>query len=208
MRASRALLAAVVVAILLLGVDFAARAVVEGRIEDRARDEAPGVGSVRARIASFPFLPPLLAFGSVSAVDVRLDQVPTRSVQLTALEVGLRGVEVDRDVLLQGETRLNHIDRGTVSVELDSGSLSRALRVPVTIAGGEVRTRTGPGQVRARPDVGRDGALLLRVGGQNLRLALARTRLLPCAATTATVVGDRVRLSCQVDEVPPGLRKP
>ena len=208
MRGSRALLAAAIVAVVLLGLDLAARAVAEGRLEGRARAEAPGVQSVRARIGSFPFLPRLLVSGSVPAVDVRLDQVPTRFVQLTAVEVGLRGVEVDRDVLLQGETRLNHIDRGTASLELDSGSLSRALRVPVAIAGGQVRARAGPAQVSARPEVGRDGTLVLRVGGQNLRLPLARTRLLPCAATRAAVVGDRVRLSCDLDEVPPGLHKP
>ncbi len=207
MRGSRALLVLSIALVLLLGADLVARAVAERRIEDRVRDEAPGAQSVRARISSLPFMPRLLATGSVPALDVRLEQVPTQSVQLAALEVGLRGVQVERDLLFRGETRLTHIDRGTLTLELDSRSLSRALRTPVTIADGQVRTRVGAVPVSARPEVARDGTVVLRAGGQSLRLALARSRLLACAATRVAVVGERIRLSCDLDEVPPALRR-
>ena len=206
MRPTVGLLAAAVVALLLLGVDLVARSIAESRIEERARTAVAGAGSIEADIHSLPFLPRLLLAGSVSAVEVRLEQVRTGGQQLSAVEVDLRGVELDRDALFGGQARLDDIDRGEMSLELDSGSLSRALRVPVTIGGGGIQTKVGPARVSARPDVGRDGSLLLRAGRANLRVSPNRTGLLSCAATRVAVVGDRVRLTCDLDEVPPALR--
>ena len=207
MRGARALVAVSVVALLLGGLDLVARSVVEGRMERRVGIEVEGASSVEVAIDSFPFLPRLLWAGSMAAVKVRAAQVPTRAVDLTAVKLDLRGVKLDRDALFSGETRLEDIDRGTMSVELDSASLSRALRVPVTVGGGQVRATVGRGQVTARPETGRDGSLVLRVGSLALRVPLSRTRLLSCAATRVEVVADRVRASCELDGVPPALER-
>ena len=202
MRAVLGLAAAV---LLVAGVDLAAKSVAEGRIEDRARADVPGAGSVEADIDALPFLPGLLVAGTVAKVEVRLRQVPSRAVQLSQVGVALRGVELERDALWSGQARVTSIDRGTVSVELDAAALSRALRVPVTIAGGEVRTRAGRFEVGARPRLGRDGSLVLRSGGASVSLPVERTRLRACTASRVDVVGDRVRLSCDLDRVPPVL---
>ncbi len=205
MRPAGGLLAVAVVVLLLVGVDLLVQSIAENRIEERARTAVNAEGSIEADIDSFPFLPRLLLAGSVSALQVRLEQVPTSRLQLSAVEVDLRGVEVDRDALLQGEMTVNDIDRGTLSAELDAASLSRALRVPVTVGGGEIQAKVGPARIKARPGVGRDGSLLLRAGPVNLRLSLHRTGLLSCTATRVAVVGDVVRLSCDLDEMPPAL---
>jgi hypothetical protein len=208
MPGGRALLAVAVVALLLGGVDVVARSLVEGRIEDSARDNLPGTGSVDAEVRAFPFVPRLLASGSVPAVAVQAEQVPARGVQLASVEIDLRGVELNRDALVSGETEVESIDRGAVSVDLDAGSLSRALRVPVSIADGEVRAGTGRLTARVRPDVGRDGSLTLRVGGLGpLTVRLPRIRLLDCTAVRVAVVDDRLRLSCALDRVPDVVRR-
>lgn len=186
---------------------MAAKNLAENGIEARARAEVPEAGSLHADIDSTPFLPRLLASGSAGDVDLRLEQVPTRAVELSSVDIELRGVEVDRDALFSRQVAVNSIDHGTVSVELDAASLSRALGVPVTVGGGELRSRVGPLDVSARPAVAGDGALLLRLGSMRLTVALPRSKLLPCAATRAAVTGDRVRLSCEFDDVPPAVRR-
>ncbi len=195
-----------VVVLILAGADVAAKRIAEGRIETRARAEVPDTGSVDAHIASFPFLARLLVAGSAGNVDLRFEQVPTRPVRLSAVELQLRGVKVDRDALFSAEASVDSIERGTVSAEIDAASLSRALPVPVSIGGGEVRSRVGPLPVSARPAVGRGGNLVLRFGGLAHTVSLPRSEVLGCAATRVAVVGDRLRLSCEVDEVPAPLR--
>lgn len=206
MGAVRALLGIAVVVLVLAGADVVAKRIAEGRIETRARAEVPDAGSVEARIASFPFLPRLLVAGSAGNVGLRFEQVPTRTVRLSAVDLELRGVKVDRDALFSAEASVDSIERGTLSAEIDAASLNRALPVPVSIGGGEVRSRVGPLPVSARPAVGRDGALLLRFGGSALTVSLPRSEVLACAATRVAVVGDRLRLSCEVDEVPAPVR--
>jgi LmeA-like phospholipid-binding len=206
-RVLRAALGVAALLLFLAGADAASRHLAENQIEARARDEVPEAGSIEADIDSFPFLPRLLAAGSAGDVDLRLDGVPTPVAQLTAVEIELRDVKLDRDALFSRQVSVNSIDRGTVGAELDAASLSRAIRVPVTIQGGEVRSKVGPLNVSARPTVGNDGALLLRLGPSRLRVLLPRSKVLACAATRAAVIGDRVRLSCDVHEVPPAVRR-
>ncbi len=206
MGAVRAPLGVAAVVLILVGADVAAKRVAEGRIETRAGAEVPGAGSVEAHIDSFPFLARLLVAGSAGDVDLRFQQVPTRAVRLSSVDLELRGVKVDRDALFSAEASVDSIEGGTMSAEIDAASLSRALPVPVSIGGGEVRSRAGPLPVSARPAVGRDGALVLRFGGMERTVSLPRSEVLACAATRVAVVGDRLRLSCEVDEVPAPVR--
>ena len=196
----------VVAAVLVVG-DVAARRVAEGRVEERARTEAREARSVDARIGSFPFLPRLLLAGSVPEVDVHLVEVTSGPLDLAAVDVDLRGVRLDRGALFSGVAELQGIDGGTVTVDLDAAAISRALRLPVSIGGGALRVRFRGLEVSARPEAGEDGSLVLRASRlPALRVSLTRSRLVSCAAARATVVGDRVRLACDVTEVPPALR--
>ncbi|HSH61544.1 MAG TPA: LmeA family phospholipid-binding protein [Acidimicrobiales bacterium] len=207
MSGLRVALGAAALLLFLAGVDVASRHLAENRLETRARTEVPAAGSIEADIDSFPFLPRLLASGSAGDVDLRLDQVPTQAAQLTTVKVELRDVKLDRDALFSRQVSVDSIEGGTVSAELDAASLSRAVGRQVTVGGGEVRSRVGPANVSARPAVGNDGALVLRLGPLRLTVALPRSKLLACSATRVAVVGDRVRLSCEVDDVPPALRR-
>ncbi len=203
----RKLLALAIVAALLLALDQGARLFAEGKIESRARAEVPQADEVSAEISSFPFLGRLLTSGSVPRVRVRVTEAPVRAVVLAAVDVDLRGVELKRDALFGGDVQLEDIDRGSVAVELDAASISRVVNVPVSVGGGAVRVTVAGRTVTATPEA-RGGSLLLRVAGLPvLTVPIARTSLVSCTAADVAVEGDRVRLTCEVDEVPPGLRR-
>ncbi|MBA2751563.1 MAG: DUF2993 domain-containing protein [Actinobacteria bacterium] len=207
MRALCAALGVAALVLFLAGSDAASRYLAENRIEAKARAEVPEAGSIEANIDSFPFLARLLIVGSAGDVDLRLDRVPTQAAQLTTVDVKLRDVKLDRDALFSRQVSVNSIESGTVSAELDAASLSRALGRQVTVGNGEVRSKVGPVNLSARPAVGNDGALVLRLGPLRLTVALPRSKVLACNATRVAVVGDRVRLSCEVDDVPPAVRR-
>lgn len=195
------------VVLLLLVVDQGARLVAEGQLAARAREAATDPGSVDASITSFPFIGRLLAAGSVPRVSIRVDDSRAGPVRLAAVVVEADGVELDRGAMFSGEVRVQAIDRGLVAVELDANGLTDALKVPVTVGDGQVRVGVRGVGVRAEVQV-KEGVLGLRVAGLSaLEVAIVRTPLIPCAATSVVVAGDRVRLSCELDELPAVLRK-
>ena len=197
----------VVLGVLLVGADFAAKAWAESKLESRARQEARGAASVDAQISSFPFLGRLLVDGSVRRVNVHLEEVASQAVTLSDVDIDLRGVRLDRDGLFSGSVKLTGIDHGTIAVALDDEALGRVLKVPLSVGGGEVSIQVAGRKVPVRPAVGGNGSLVLRAQGvPGFTVPIARSRLVTCAAVTATVEGDQVRLSCEVDEVPPSLR--
>lgn len=202
----RKLLALVVLAGLLLGLDQGARVFAEGKIEDRARAEVPEADSVEAEISSFPFLGRLLVTSSVPKIRVQVGEAPLRGALVADIDIELRDVQLQRDELFRGKVKLEDIDAGSVAVEIDAAALSRVVDVPVTIGGGSVRVEVAGRTVTATPEV-RGGSLVLRLAGlPALTVPVARTSLASCTAVEVAVEGDSVRLTCDVDELPPGLR--
>ncbi len=204
----RKLLALAVLAVLLLAADQGARVVAEGKLASRAREAAGGPDSAAATITSFPFLGRLLASGSVPHVAVRVTGARAGPLRLAAVDVDAWGVSLDRGSLLSGDVRIKDIERGVVAVELDASAITGVVDLPVEIADGKVLVGTGSVAVPATVTVDGDGALVLSVGGlRTLRVPVARTPLFPCAATSVSVDDDRVRLTCEVDELPAVLRR-
>lgn len=204
----RKLLALAVLAVLLLAADQGARVVAEGKLASRAREAAGGPDSAEATITSFPFLGRLLASGSVPQVAVRVTGARAGPLRLAAVEVDAWDVSLDRDSLLSGDVRLRDIERGVVAVELDASAITGVVDLPVGITDGRVRVGTGAAAVAATVTVDGDGALVLSVAGlRTLTVPVIRTPLFPCAATSVSVDDDRVRLSCEVDELPAVLRR-
>jgi len=198
-----------VLVVLLLGVDQGARLVAQGALASRAREAARDPDSADATITSFPFLGRLLASGSVPRVDVRVTGAAAGPLRLAAVEVEASGVVLDRGALLSGDVRVKAIHRGRVTVELNGMGLTDAVKLPVTIGDGKVRVgREGGVGVAADVEVNRSGSLVLRLAGlPALTVPVVRTPLVPCAATSVSVEGDRVLLSCEVDEFPAALRR-
>jgi len=202
----RKLLFLALLAALLVGADLAAKSVAEKRIEDRAEEAAGAGASATATIGSFPFLGRLLVSGSVPEVSVRASGVEAGPLTLRAVTVDLDGVKLDRDALFGGDVQLRDIDRGRVTVELDSGVLSRVLDVPITIEDGTVGVEVAGQRVTARAEV-REGALVVNVEGlPALTVPIVRTELSPCDVAGVEVRGDRLLLSCQIADVPEALQ--
>ena len=200
------LASAVVLALVVVG-DLSARRLAENRLEDRARSEAGQPGSVDARIRSFPVLARLVLSSTVAEVEVHLLDVDSGPVDLAAVDVALRGVRLDRDKMLSGQAELEDIDRGTVTVEIDAAAIEEVVNLPVSISGDRISVRYRGVSVSARAETGRDGALVLRAGRlPPLTVPVARSRLISCVAARATIVNGRVRLACDIAEVPPGLQ--
>lgn len=203
----RKLLVLAVLAVVLAIVDQGARVFAEGELAARAREAATDESGAAADITSFPFLGRLAASGSVERVQVRVDGARAGPLRLAAVVVDASGVVLDRSRLASGQVRLEGIDRGSVAVEVDGGALAEVLDVPVRVADGAVQVEVGGATLTATAEVD-DGTLVLRVAGLSaLRVPVVRTALIPCAVTTLAVVGDRVRLACEVDELPDALRR-
>ena len=204
----RKLLALAMLVLVLLAVDQAARVFAEGKLAARAREAAGGPESADAAITSFPFLGRLTASGSVERVAVRVVGASAGPLRVAAVEVEAWGVSLDRSSLLSGEVRLHDIDRGVVAVELDASAITDVVNLPVRITDGIVRVGNEAVGVNAGVTVDAGGALVLRVAGlRTLTVPVVRTPLIPCSATEVTVRGDRVRLSCEVVELPAALRR-
>lgn len=194
-------------AVLLVVVDQGTRLVAESQLAARAGRAAGGPDSAEASITSFPFLVRLLTAGSVPRVEVRVTGASAGPLRLAAVEVRADGVALDRGALLSGDVRLEEIDHGLVAVELDGRSLAEAIHLPVTIRDGQVRVGAGRLAVTAGVEVHRGSLVLRLVGLRALTVPVVRTPLVPCAATSVSVEGDRVRLSCEVDRLPAVLRR-
>ncbi len=87
--------------------------------------------------------------------------------------------------LVQGQPR----DKINLSADFDRGWVGATVRGAV---------------VTVRPSSAA-GALVLRAGALALEVPMPRTRVLPCAPGSATVVGDRIRLTCDFQDVPAAL---
>lgn len=203
----RKLLVLGIVLTVLGAIDQGARLFAENKLEEKARAEVRGASSVDAGISSFPFLGRLLVSGSVPTVAVRAERTALNDLLSAAVEVDMRGVQLDRDQLFSGNVKLRGIDSGAITVELDAAGLSRVLKLPVEIAGGEVRVTVAGRTISAGVTMDA-GALVLEVAGlRTLRVPIARNDLINCVAANAEVTGDIVRLTCRIDEVPPALRR-
>jgi hypothetical protein len=194
--------------LVLLGVaDISARSFAASKLEDRAQQEAPPGSTVSASIGGFPFIPRLLLSGKVSHVGVHVEDVNATVITFSTVDLDLDGVKLDRDRLISDrKARVVGIERGTVSAVLTQQALSDALHVPITIAGGEVSVTILGKSIPVTPTVNANGRLSLTGTGlgQALSLTIPKTDYVPCIGDV-TVLAARIRLSCEIHDVPPAL---
>lgn len=203
----RKLVVLVLLGVVLVAVDQGVRVLAEGQLAARAGKAATDESTTSASITSFPFLGRLLVSGSVAKVRVRVDGARAGGLRLSTLVVEASGVALDRSGLTSGEVRVEDIASGSVAVEVDGAALAEAVNLPVTIGDGRVGIGVSGATVTADAEI-EDGSLVLRVAGlPALRVAVVRNELVPCSVTTLAIVADRVRLACEVDELPEALRR-
>ena len=187
-----------------MGADLTARSVAEAELARRVGVAVPEAGSASVDIPSFPFLPGLLASGTVPEIDAEVRDVLVKQVRFDFIAVELHGVQLNRDQLL-GQRRivLEGLQRGQVRGEVPQDALTEAFGVPVTLEEGRASVEIAGVTVSAELSI-TDGRLA--VSGLGIRLpALDLTGpLLPCLAN-AVIVPGRVALSCDFTEIPPEL---
>lgn len=199
----RLIVVLVVLGGLFLVADFGAKSWAEGQIKTRAEAELPDQISVLSDIRAFPFLPPLFLAGRVSEVSGHFKNVAAGPLTLSAVNIELRGVRINRSKLLNDrKVELTDIREGTVSVEIESSVLATALGgVPIDISNGQVKVA---GVTGAQATIV-NNAIVFQVAGRTLgRVPIPKTRLVPCA-TNVTVLAGRLRLSCTIRDVPPAM---
>jgi hypothetical protein len=201
----RLLVVAVVLVVLLVAADFAARAVAATELRDRARQRVQGAQDSSASVGSFPFLARLLLAGSIARVNVKVKPVATARITFDFVNLDLRDVHVDRNRLLRDRSvQLTGLGSGTVTAEVSQGEISRLAHLTVTFSPGRAAVTVGGTQVSAPVDVTR-GQLTIGSGRAALHVTIPRGPLMACDATSVVVRQGVIDLSCTVHDVPPEL---
>jgi hypothetical protein len=183
-----------------------AKSYAQRQIEQRAQVYAGSGSSAKASIHSFPFVGRLLLSGSAGDLDLRVFHVVSQAVTLSTVRVQLTDVHVDKGKLLgQRKVELTSIRKGVVTVGLDAAELSHRVGFPVTVSSGKV-TVDVRGQVFTAVPTVVNGNLRLQVGSlPAVTVAIPRTDLIACQATTVVATGGEVQLSCETNNIPPAL---
>lgn len=200
----RLVVLAVVLGVVAVVADFAAKAFAEGKIEEGAERRGGVSTSAEADIRSFPFLPKLLTSGSAGGVNVRITGFAADRLELALIEIDVGELRLDESKLLQGDgVEVTGISDGRVAAEVTGPDLAAATRLPVTIEDGEVRISVAGRAVAVRPTVSAEGSLQLGAAGvAPAALGLARSGISACTSTSVEVQGDRLRIECRTEEVP------
>lgn len=190
---------------LLVVADLTTRSVAEEELVRRLEASVPEAGAASVDIPSFPFLPGLLASGSVPRVDAEVRDIAVKGIRFDLIAVELHEVRLDRGQLLRDRNIvLQDIDRGEVRGEVGEESLGEALGVPVRLETGRAELTIAGVTVGANLSVVA-GRLEVRGLGIDLPALDLTGPLLPCLAD-AVIVPGRVELSCAFSEIPAELR--
>ncbi|HEV2766983.1 MAG TPA: LmeA family phospholipid-binding protein [Acidimicrobiales bacterium] len=180
---------------------------IEQGVEDRVARQVPEAGSVDATVRSFPVVARVVGTGRMEHLVVVLDDVVRPEVRIDSVRVDVRGIEVSRQALLDGEVDLQRIDSGALMATLTEEDLEEAL--PGNIA--DLRLLPGRAEVTVvGQTVGsnvtvRDGRVVFDLGPfGDAGVALPGQDFFPCPLE-GEVVHGAVHLFCTLDEVPPYL---
>lgn len=202
--------------------DGVARARAESEIAKRAQAYYPG-SRVSARIGSARFLWPLLVRGTVSDIEIVLEDADvvagSVALRLRRLAIDLHEVRVDRRRLWKLEVGLRTLGSGRMEVEIDGPSLAAALGLPIVFHDDEVEVRPGIGllAISARGALSVENNVITfrpgRVQGfpllvsMDFEIPVPTSPLWPRAAEARSIEGALV-VTGALDELPPGLTAP
>jgi hypothetical protein len=166
----------------------------------------PEAQRVDAGISSFPFLGRLIVAGKVG--EVRIAAIGVRLVgglDAESIVVDAHNVTIDRGQLT-GHRRvvLTGVGHGDVKLTVTGAAISSALGIPVQLTSNGVQATYRGRTVTATLGF-RAGAIVVDLSGvASLRVPMPKIPLMPCQPT-ATVLGDRVVLTCSFDRIPPEM---
>jgi hypothetical protein len=201
----RGLIGLVVVGgLLLVGGDFAAKAVAEREVEERLQSSTEISGATDVQIHGFPFLLQL-ARKKFDEVDISGGEVGTSELRLTRFDSTLNGVRPSSD---GSSARVDAMD-GTAFVSYPD--LQQAVNRPgVAISGGSGNQIRVSGSITVLGNTF-DATTLSRIsvvdGNQlSVRATDIDVEGLPSSSDVTRVVGDRLNFVVPVEGLPDGLR--
>ena len=171
--------------------------------------EAAGLGQrdVTVDLSGFPVVVRVAASGEVERAVVTLDEVSAEGIAFSTVRADVRGTEIARSALVDGEVTFESVRRVELSGTIPAAEITRLLPVGVTdlvLTPGSA-TVVVAGQRLSAGVTAIDGVLrVVPEGGAPLEVALPSGELFPCPLSG--VVGDGVvRVSCTLDDVPQWL---
>ena len=193
----------VVIAVLLLGLDFGARVIAEREIatqlQKRGFPDKPSVS-----IAGFPFLPQAIS-RNIHQVTISSSDVPAGPVTITKVTAVLTGVHINSGY--NGAT-VDHV-HGTAFISF--GALDRAVTAQagglagVLVGGGLKLVPAGSHEVRASLNLLVETASatwrVVRLGGREIRVQLVSSSGLPSA-----LLNSVANIDIPLSKLPIGLR--
>lgn len=201
--AAKIVVTVAVVLAVVVGADFALKAVAEHELASRAQ-RASGAQSASAGIRGFPFLWDLLVDGDVHGVQLHLSDVPVGALRLQQLDVSLAGTHIARSALFdKRQVRVTSIDSGTAAVTVTAADLSAAIGHTVSLPGGGRAFVDEAGvMLPATITVGSE-TLVVRVEGVPvLESNLSSSHLLAACALSLRIGAGALSVSCTMAPVP------
>lgn len=196
-------LAVVLAAIVVVGAELVVPPRIEEVIEARVAERVPEAASVTAELTGVPIVARGLATGEVERLLVTLDEVARPEITISSVAVDVRGIEISRQALIDGEIDLERVDRAELTALITEGDLEEALPSGIDLS-------LRPGRVEATvvgQTVGSDvtvagGRVIFDLGPlPDASVALPGPELFPCPLDGEVVEGA-VRLSCTLEQVP------
>ena len=183
----RLLVVLIVLAAVLVGVNYAARAVTETALADHVRSSTHA-RSASATVSSFPFLWDAAVEGRVQDVTVVDRGVPAGLITLDTVTVEAHQIEFDRNVLFNAQkVHLTSISAATVTVTTHLTGLEQSLAAALG----------------AFVSVQSNDELTVRLAGRTVfSYRLSRIPLIPDCPLQLAQVGGGYSLSCTVSPVP------
>lgn len=182
---ARLVVTVVVVGLIGVGVDYAARIETQDQIASAVK-RSTGAASVSVSISSFPFLYHLLDQGRVEQITVDAHDIPAGPVTLSEVHLVADRVVLDRHDLLHGKERLKSVAAATVVVDL---------QLPPNLA--DAADAAGAGVV------GSSDALEVEAAGRIVyRLSLSAIPLIPACDLQGGAASGSFTFSCTVAPVP------
>ena len=132
MRALRNLLILLVVIVVLgAALDVGLRLLLQSRVEAaiEGADRQIDVGDVDAEVGSFPFLPGLGLRGEVNHLSLRLEDLVTPDVTFSVFRITVDGLTFDRSALMNGQVRVQRLDRAVIKAEITEEARAAAARL-------------------------------------------------------------------------------
>jgi hypothetical protein len=171
--------------------------------------EAAGLGQrdVTVDLSGFPVVVRVAASGEVERAVVTLDEVSAEGIAFSTVRADVRGTEIARSALVDGEVTFESVRRVELSGTIPAAEITRLLPAGVTdlvltpgsatvVVAGEQRTAdvsATAGVLRVVPE-----------GAGPIEVALPSGELFPCPLS-GEVGNGVVRVSCTLDGVPQWL---